>query len=309
MSDALLAAFGICAEEVHPELDAALAFAREIGVRQVEILAFDGKPVVEHGAAALREARRRLDAAGLTCSGVGSLCLKPTLLGGIAAGQVTRDPAFRAEMEVLRASISAAEILGAPIVRTFGFRRDGMVDMGNPGPRLPRGGEIPAPILEKIAEGLRHAAALASAAGLVLGLENVRSCWANTGHNAAAVIAATGHPALRAIWDPGNDYVSGGVPYPDGYTALRPHICHLHVKDARVVDAASGLTAWEAVGRGELDYTAQFAALRRDGYTGTLSLETHWRLPAGREPHRVEASRLSFEGIRAALDASLGGAP
>jgi sugar phosphate isomerase/epimerase len=207
-------------------------------------------------------------------------------------------------MDVLRASIRAAQILGAPIVRTFGFRRDGMVDMGNPSPRLPLGGAVPEEMLEKVAEGLRFAAERAAAAGLILGLENVRSCWANSGHNTARIIAATGHPALRSIWDPGNDYVSGGVPYPDGYEAVRPYLCHVHVKDARVVDPATGLTAWEAVGAGEVDYVAHFAALRRDGFAGTLSLETHWRLPEGSEPHRERASRISFEGIRRALAAS-----
>ena len=40
--------------------------------------------------------------------------------------------------------------------------------------------------------------------------------------------------------------------------------------NAAVRDAASGLTSWEAVGKGALDYAGQFRALLRDGYCGVL---------------------------------------
>ena len=122
----------------------------------------------------------------------------------------------------------------------------------------------------------------------------MRSCWANTGVNTAAVLEAVGSPALRALWDPGNDYVSGGVPYPDGYEAVRTHVAHVHVKDARVVDAAAGLTRWEAIGEGEIDYPGQIRGLLEDGYAGVIALETHWR-PAGGSAE--SASRHSFANL------------
>jgi sugar phosphate isomerase/epimerase len=307
MSDPLLEQFAACTDEVHPDLETALRAIREMGLRRVELLEFWGKPVVAMEAAEIDRAKRLLDEYGMSVVAIGSLFLKPTLLGEVRRGEVARDAAFRAEMETLRAEIRVAQAVGAPIVRTFAFRRDGMVGLGNPSPRLPRGGEIPDETLAKIVEGLRVAAEETAAAGLTLGLENVRSCWANTGHTSARIIRAVDHPALKAIWDPGNDFVSGGRPYPDGYEAVRPFICHVHVKDARVVDAASGLTAWEAVGAGEVDYIGQFAALRRDGYAGTLSLETHWHppTPGGGAPDPVEDSRVSFAGVRRALADSL----
>ena len=130
---------------------------------------------------------------------------------------------------------------------------------------------------------------------MTLGLENVRSCWGNTGHNAARILAAVDHPRLRAIWDPGNDYVSGGVPYPDGYRAVLPYTVHVHVKDAAVVDAATGLTRWACIGTGEVDYAGQVAALRADGYRGALSVETHWRKPGDTGP---ESTRDTLAGLR-----------
>jgi sugar phosphate isomerase/epimerase len=304
--DQLLARCGVCTDEVSRDLEEALSSARTWGMREVEILEFFGKPVTEASGADLDRIRGLLEENGLSVSAIGSLFLKLVQLGQVRRGEVGRDPAFVEDLAVLRAEIRAAKALGAPIVRTYAFRRDDMVGLGNPSPRLPRGGPLPDEVLEKVAEGLRIAAGIAADEGLILGLENVRSCWANSGRNTGRIIRATDHPALQAIWDPGNDYVSGGQPYPEGYEAVRGQICHVHVKDARVVDPATGLIEWRAVGQGEVDWVAQFAALRRDGYSAGLSLETHWhpKGPTG-ESNRIEDSRISFQGIKGALAASL----
>ena len=63
-------------------------------------------------------------------------------------------------------------------------------------------------------------------------------------------------------------------------------IAHVHAKDCRV----TGHTPeWLELGTGSIDWNGQIAALRRDGYQGWFSLETHWRGPAG---DRLEASRI-----------------
>jgi sugar phosphate isomerase/epimerase len=307
MSDPLLENFGACTDEVHDDLATALGAMRAMGMRSAELLAFWGKPVVEMDGSELDRARGLLEEHGMRVSAIGSLFLKLVQLGHVERGRVADDPAFEGDLAILDAQIRVARRLGAPIVRSYAFRRDDMVGLGNPSPRLPRGGPLPDEMPEKIAEGLRIAAQRAADAGLILGLENVRSCWANSGVNTGKILRAVDHPALQAIWDPGNDYVSGGQPYPEGYEAVRGRICHVHVKDARVVDQATGLIAWDAVGRGDLDYAEQFAALRRDGYAGPLSLETHWHPtgPAGEPPDRVRDSQVSFEGVKHDLTASL----
>ena len=123
----------------------------------------------------------------------------------------------------------------------------------------------------------------------------------NTGENARHIIDAVGRSELKAVWDPGNSHVSGGVAYPDGYEAVKPHVVHLHVKDAAVVDPATGLTKWECIGAGEVDYVGQMRALINGGYEGTVSLETHWAHESG---SKEEASRRSFEGLRTAIEAA-----
>ena len=121
---------------------------------------------------------------------------------------------------------------------------------------------------------LLDAARRAEDLGLTLCVENVRSCFGNKGVNTAAILAAVDHPNVRAIWDPANDFVSGGEDFRPGYEATKPWMVHVHAKDATEIDAATGLTAWTAIGAGDLDWTAQICALIDDGYGGHISLET-----------------------------------
>src|SRR5205823_2363605 len=109
------------------------------------------------------------------------------------------DAAFEQELDLLRAEVKVAQRLGAPIVRSYSFRREPMVGLGNPSPRLPKGGDLPAHRLAQIADKMRRAAQIAADAGLVLGLENVRSCWANSGYNTGKILDAVDHPALQAM--------------------------------------------------------------------------------------------------------------
>lgn len=296
----MLDQFGMIGDEVHADLATALDAIKGFGCRYVEIQDFDGKTAAEVTGADLDRVERLLGERQLTVSAIGSQFLKPVYVDDAAH--------FAGELDLLVAEIKVARRLGAPIVRSYSFRRDDMVGLGNPSPRLPLGGPLPEERIEKIAAGMRRAAQIAADAGLVLGLENVRSCWANSGHNTGLILDAVDHPALQAMWDPGNCFVSGGDPNAEGYQAVRGRICLVHVKDAHVVDAATGLTAWDPVGRGEVGWACQFELLRADGYAGPLSLETHWhpKGPNGEAPDKIADSGTSFEGIREALAAKVG---
>lgn len=288
----------VITDEIAAGLEAALPIALELGLSYVELNSVDGKNVAELSPQTLRGVRDRIEAAGMQVAAVGPPCFKACVLDDVPAARVSEDPRFLEHLETLKRAAAAANVLGTRLVRVFSFRRSGMVGLGNPSPRLPWGGPIPDSILEKIAVGLRIACAVAAEEGVVLALENVRSCWGNTGVNARRILDAVGSPHLKALWDPANDYVSGGVPYPDGYEAVKEQIVHVHLKDARLLDASTGLTAWECVGAGEVDLPAQLAALAHDGYRGVVSLETHWRAPDG---DAAASTRRSMAGLRRIL--------
>ena len=288
----------VVTDEIAQDPAAAIAAAREMGFSHLEFNQVRGLGVHELSDDAVAELGRMAAGEGLQVIAVDPPSFKTVVLDGVPPHEVTRHPEVARHLEQIRRSCEVARALGAGIVRLFSFRRSSMAGLGNPSPREPRGGPIPDDLLPKIVAGLRAAAAIADEHQVTLGLENVRSCWGNSGHNAARILAAVDHPRLRAIWDPGNDYVSGGVPYPDGYRAVLPYIVHVHVKDAEVVDHATGLTRWACIGTGAVDYAGQIAGLRRDGYRGALSVETHWRKPGDTGP---ESTRATLAGLRRLL--------
>src|SRR5258708_38448552 len=69
----------------------------------------------------------------------------------------------------------------------------------------------------------------------------------------------------------------------------------MHCKD--VVRKADGTFEWAAMGRGIIDYVGQFRALVQAGYSGTMSLETHWKGAGSAE----ESSRQSMAGMKGQL--------
>jgi sugar phosphate isomerase/epimerase len=94
----------------------------------------------------------------------------------------------------------------------------------------------------------------------------------------AEFLTTVDHPRLRAIWDPGNEAAEAeaGGAFPVGYETLKPWIVHVQLKDMK--RRPNGTVESVQFGTGDIDYIGQLKALKRDGYQGYLSLETHWRL-------------------------------
>lgn len=280
---------GAIPSEVDDRLDAALPVLRELGVDEVELSLVDGRPLDELSVEQARRLRGRLAAAGLSVSVGGTELFKPI--------HVDDKVGVAQHLARLDRAIATTQALGARVVRLYAFRRAGIVGLGNPSPIRPDGGPIPAAVLARIVAALRRAGDAAAAAGVTLAVENVRSCWANSGVNTGRIVAMTDHPAVRVCWDPANDYVAGGDPARSGYAAVRPFAVAAHLKDARVVDRAAGLTAWAPIGQGEVDVAAQIRLLADDGFDGLASLETHWRPPNG---SKADGTRVSWSGLLAA---------
>ncbi len=272
----LLFRFAVVTDEISDDLARAAAVARELGFDHVELNTLWSKNVVELSADEVDSARQVLADHGLSVAVLGTPCFKTVELDEAEPHQLGGFVPFRTQLEIVRRAIALAHEFACPFVRVFSFRKTGMVGLGNPSPRLPMGGEIPADELDKIAESLRWAGDLAMNSSVTLVVENVRSCWGNTGVNVARIVEATGHPRVRTLWDPGNDFVAGGTGL-KGYHAARSRLVHVHVKDARVVEPGIGLTSWESPGDGEVEVAAHLRALVDDRYAGLVSLETHWR--------------------------------
>ncbi|HWZ96280.1 MAG TPA: sugar phosphate isomerase/epimerase family protein [Candidatus Dormibacteraeota bacterium] len=184
---------------------------------------------------------------------------------------------FEQQDEVLEKSIAIAKTFGTNKVRMFDFWKL----------------EDDKPYRDAMDAKIRDFVAKAAKKDAVLVLENEYECNSATGAQAARTLAAVPAKNFVVNWDPGNAAADGEVPFPDGYSKLpKDRIGHVHLKD--VISKPDGKFGWAAMGQGKIAYVEQFKALMKDGYRGTMSLETHWN--GGGTPE--ESSRQSMAGTK-----------
>jgi sugar phosphate isomerase/epimerase len=69
-------------------------------------------------------------------------------------------------------------------------------------------------------------------------------------------------------------------PATEGFASFVSRVFHIHLKDAKRGEATAGgsTVAAAPLGEGEVGWPAHLQEIRRLGYHGMLSLETHWRV-------------------------------
>jgi sugar phosphate isomerase/epimerase len=278
----------VISDEITQEVEHAFEVAsKEFGLSYVEIRGAWKKNIINLDEKELAELKKLLQRFKLQVTDIASPLFKTDFPGAAKSPYSPKNPQYGADYpfekqdEVLQRSITAAKALGTDRVRCFDFWRL----------------DDPKPHREDMNETLRRAAADAAKQGITLLLENEFACNTATGAEAAETMKAIQTPNFKLNWDPGNAAYRGEIAYPDGYAGLpKGRIGHMHCKD--VVRKADGSYEWAAVGRGLIDFTGQFKAMLADGYSGTMSLETHWH-GAGITPE--ESTRQSMAGLKELL--------
>jgi L-ribulose-5-phosphate 3-epimerase len=260
--------------------------AREFGLGWVELRAMHDKNVINWDAHDIADAKAVLEKFNLRVSEIASPIFKTDWPGAPKSEFSPKNPQYGADFaydqqdELLDRAFELAKAFGNPPIRIFDFWR--LAD--------------DKPHRDAIDDRVRQAAIKAGKKGVTLTLENELACNTAIGAEAGRLANAVREKALMLNWDPGNAAARGETPYPDGYSHLpKNRIAHIHLKD--VVDKGNGKTDWAAMGKGTIDFVGQFQALRRDGYTGAMSLETHWR--GGGSPE--ESTRQSMAGLKSLL--------
>jgi len=253
-------------------------------MRWIELRGMWNKNIVNLDEKEVAEARRLLDKYQLKVTDIASPLFKVDWPGA-PKSKYSEAKSFNAgftlaqQDEVLDRAIAMAQAFGTDRVRCFDFWRL----------------ENQVPYRDAINDKLRDAASKADKKGLILVLENEQSCNTATAAEAVKVLSAVQSRSFMLNWDPGNAAASGEIPYPDGYNLLpKDRIGHCHCKDT--VKTGKGYD-WAPVGGGMIDWAGQFKALKRDGYSFAVSLETHWS--GGGTPE--ECSRKSWEGMKKLL--------
>lgn len=275
-------------DEFSPDLAAALEPMAQIGMTGAELRVVGGKNIMDLSPDELARARDLLAAKDMKVISLASPLLKCVLPNAppvdtrfqqdVFASRHTYEDQPRLTDHALR----LARFFDAKIIRVFSYWRT----------------VAPEQCFDAIVAALQGLAGQAAAEGVVIGLENEHACNLGTAAETAKVLDAVKHPNLKVVWDPANALVAGEIPYPHGYSLLPPErIVHVHAKDCHM---EGHKPIWGPLGTRSVDWKGQIDALLRDGYTGYLSLETHWPGPDGDKMRASTICGWNLRGLAAA---------
>lgn len=266
---------GITTDEIDDDPQVAAAFLERFHLHHAEVRNIWGKYNTAQPAEKVKEARGIFDAAHVKVTMVDTAFFRADIPTGAALDK---------EWALLDTAMDRGDIFGAKLLRIFAF--------------VPKDGNLNDPAAwERSYPLLKEAAARAQRRGFRLAVENLKGGYVQTGADAARLLKAVQHDALGVVWDPNNAAASGEASFPAGYRQLDPaRIFHVHLRDFR--HKPDGTVEWAPVGAGEFDNVAQIRALRKDGFKGGFTLETHWRSPEG----KARATEISLTGLLKAID-------
>ncbi|MHA6484904.1 sugar phosphate isomerase/epimerase family protein [Paenibacillus sp. strain BS8-2] len=280
----ILERLGVLSDEVSEHYEQALDWAAEQGLTHIEARVVNGKNVASLSDEQAIEARQQAEDRGLFISAVASplfkcaLDLSRTVAGGDTFGQA--EESVEEHFVKLERVIEIAKLMGTTNIRIFSFWRE--LD--------------PALHTEEIVSHLKQAAYIAELAGVRLLLENEPSCNGGFADEVAAIVSKVHSPALKALWDPGNEAYGGREAFPAGYEAIKGGLGHVHLKDAYI--GADGHSRCVPLGSGSVPVIEQLEALLKDGYDGLFTIETHF---APRGGTGRTGTKMSLEALKAML--------
>lgn len=275
---------GVLTDEVSTDLTEALNWIAEQGLAHVELRVINGRNIADLEDHEVHDVREMVESRGLYVSALASPLFKCKLDPSRAAatgdtfGQ--QEESVDAHFRKLDRMIEIALLLGTRRIRVFSFWREAQPEL----------------YLDEIAAHLGRAAGIARQAGVVLLLENEPSCNAGFAGEVAEIVGRIGSPALRGLWDPGNEAYGGREAYPLGYERIRNSVGHVHLKDAYI--GSNGVPRCVPLGSGDVPVIAQLKALAEDGYEGLFTIETHF-IPAGGS--QMTGTRMTLDALRALL--------
>jgi L-ribulose-5-phosphate 3-epimerase len=274
---------GAITDEFSLDPGVALDAMSKLGMTIAELRLIGNRNVIDLSDDEVRALREEVEKRGMRVLSIASPVLKCVLPDAPPLDERFQQDVFGSaytiadQPRLAKRAMEIAELAGAKFIRVFSYWRT----------------IAPEQCHDRIVSALRGLADQAGERGLVIGLENEHACNVATGAEAGKILAALDHPALKSIWDPANAFILGETPFPDGYAKLpATRVAHVHAKDCVI----KGHTpTWGALGEMDVDWRGQIAALKRDGYAGAISLETHWRGPDG---DRLNASTICGANLR-----------
>jgi sugar phosphate isomerase/epimerase len=274
---------GVLTDEVSEDIGAALEWCSKRGLRHVEIRSVGGKNVLDLPPAEVSRIAGEIRRRGFSVSALATPLFKCALDPSrkTASGDLfgAREEDVEAHFSRLPAAFRTAREMGTEKLRIFSFWREAE----------------PRKYVRDVVRHLRRAADAAEREGLGLLLENETACNGGFADEVAEIVERVGSPALRVLWDPGNETFGGRVAFPDGYGRVMDLVAHVHLKD---VALEGGKPRCVPIGSGRTDLRGQIEALERKGYGGLYTIETRYA-PEGGTP--LQGTEMTFRGLEKIL--------
>lgn len=243
---------GVITDEISQDLKVAVELATKYKLDGVEIRSIWEKGPHELDAADIKNVKSIISDAGLEVCGISSPFFKCN---------IDSETEIKNNLEILKRSCELAHNLGTNFVRGFTFWAKGGFEES----------------LDKIVSKFEEPLKILEKENITLVLEFDPSVYATNAKKLVKVIEGVNSQYVKGLWDPGNDIYEpdGEMPYPDGYKLIKPHMVHMHLKDA--IKLPDGKITGVPIGEGAVDYKGHFRELITDGYNGYVVLETHYR--------------------------------
>lgn len=261
---------GLITDELSMDFDYVIKVMKENNYKEAEIRGIWGKNISDMSMDEVKKAKDMMDKNGIHACAVCSpfyKCTQPGMKTEGAAGPAhgAKEKTFDQQIDLLYDLIAKSRILGTNIIRSFAFWKKG-----------PFTDEV----FNLIVESYKKPVEIAKKENIILALENEPACYGGKGKDISRILKAINHPNLRTVWDPGNAYVAGEDPYPEGYEAVKDYIVHVHIKDpipSERDEHGERKFKFSEVGKGVMDFNTQLKALSKH-YDSVVSLETHYVL-------------------------------
>ena len=246
----------IITDEVSQELDDVLRFAADFKLDGIEVRSLFGRAFKDLTKADLELIAKKSRDAGLAIAGCASPVFKCNL---DAPGEIAE------HIDLFKRAVEAAHILGSDIVRVFAFLR--------------RTHPATSEDLARAASHFPKLLDIVAGTNIRIGIENEASCIVGNGAETAEFWRHLPEsPQFGVVWDACNCiYLEGANdPIREDFPPIADHVIHVHVKDAKRDGTKSALKCVE-LGTGSIDFPGHIRDLKKRGYRGWISLETHWR--------------------------------
>ncbi len=199
------------ADEASPLLDEQLRALKEEGIDLIEMRGVDGKNCAALTLEEAAEVKKKLDAAGVKLSALGS-----------PFGKAQLNEPFDAHLASFQHGLELCKVLGCDRIRMFSF--------------YPPKGSHFEDWEDEVFRRLDIMLDLADKAGIYLVHENEKDIYGDITDRCVKLMEKY-YPRIGFVFDPAN-FVQCGMNTADGYEKLKGYVTYMHIKDAFLADGA-----------------------------------------------------------------------